>query len=142
MSEEPKEWKFEDIKIGYEIKPIVCDFSEEDVNAFVKLSGDANPLHVDDEFAKSKGFAARLVHGALLASKFSYLVGMIIPGKSGLYLSQESNFHKPILINEQFKVKGTVVRKSEATRIIEIKTEIFNSKGEVAVEGRVLVKMI
>ena len=142
MNEEPKQWNFNDIKVGYEIEPIVCSFSGKDVEDFVRLSGDANPLHVDDEFAKSKGFAGRLLHGALLASKFSYLVGMIIPGKNGLYISQELNFHKPILMDEQFTIKGMVVRKSEATRIVEIKTEIFNSKNEIAVEGRALVKII
>jgi len=120
----------------------MCGFSGKDVDDFARLSGDANPLHVDDEFAKSKGFAGRLVHGALLASKFSYLVGMIIPGKNGLYISQETNFHKPILVGEQFKVKGTVTQKSAATKIIEIKTEIFNSQGILAIDGRALVKMI
>lgn len=134
--------KFEDIKVGYETKPILCRFSEKEIEAFAKLSGDKNPLHLDDEFTRAKGYKGRLVHGLLLASKFSYLVGMVMPGKDSLYLSQDLNFHRPILAGEEFRVRGTVISKSESTKIVEIKTEIFDSVGQVAVEGRALVKII
>ena len=142
MNEDAKTWGFESMVVGYETETREFAFSEEDIEDFIKLSGDANPLHVSDEFAKAHGFNGRLVHGSLLASKFSYLVGMVMPGIGGLYLSQELSFHKPVYIGEQFKVKGTVIRKSEATRIVEIKTEIFNSNGDMAVNGRALVKML
>ncbi|HBT81309.1 hypothetical protein A2757_01385 [Candidatus Giovannonibacteria bacterium RIFCSPHIGHO2_01_FULL_48_47] len=134
--------KFEDINVGYETEPVLCSFSEEDIKAFAKLSGDQSPLHLDDGFARTKGYKGRLAHGLLVASKFSYLVGMVIPGKDSLYLSQNLNFHRPILAGEKFKVKGTVVSKSESTKIVEIKMEIFDSEGRVAVEGRALVKII
>ena len=78
----------------------------------------------------------------LLASKFSYLVGMIIPGENSLYISQELRFHKPIFVGEKISFKGTVISKSESTKIVEIKTEIFNSGGDLAVSGKALVKII
>lgn len=136
------QWNFEDVKVGYEIEPIAFSFSEEDVDDFVKLSGDANPLHVDENFAKSRGFRGRLVHGALIASKFSYLVGMVMPGIGSLYISQELNFHNPVYIGEQCAVKGRVVHKSESTRIIEIKAEIIKSNGELAIDGIAKVKIL
>jgi 3-hydroxybutyryl-CoA dehydratase len=139
---EPKEWKFEDIEEGYKTEPFGFVFSEKDVELFVNLSSDMNPIHTDDAYAKSKGFEGRLVHGMLIASKFSYLVGMVLPGKNCLYVSQTLNFHKPILIGEECNVVGTVVRKSESTRLVEIKTEIFNSKNERAVTGIAFVKII
>ena len=133
---------FEDIIIGLETKNIPCVFSKDDVRVFGNLSGDHNPLHNDENYAKSKGFEKPIVYGILLASKFSFLVGMVIPGENSLYISQELRFRKPIFVGEKFSFKGTIINKSEATRIIEIKTEIYNSKGDLAVSGKALVKII
>src|SRR3989344_3748664 len=72
--------KFEDIIVGSETAILPCVFSDDDVRVFGNLSGDKNPLHYEKKYAESKGFDKPLVHGILLASKFSFLVGMVIPG--------------------------------------------------------------
>lgn len=135
MIQKPKEWCFEDIQAGYETKLIPCSFSEKDIDVFAELSGDHNPLHADDTFARDKGYKRRVVHGMLSASKFSYLVGMIIPGKNCLYLSQEIRFHKPLYAGEVCTLKGTVINKSESTKLLEIKTEIFDAENALVVSG-------
>lgn len=142
MNEKPKKWKFEDIKIGQKAGPIEINFSEDLVENFIKLSGDINPLHVDDEYARSKGFDGKIVHGALLFSKASYFVGMEIPGEGGIYVAQDLKFHRPVYVNERCSVRGTVIHKTEATKTIEIKIEIYNSKDEIVLEGNAVVKML
>ena len=69
--------------------------SESRVQEFAKLSGDYNPHHIDDAFAKQTRFGKRICHGMLLASFFSRLTGMYLPGKGSLYLSQSLNFLSP-----------------------------------------------
>jgi acyl dehydratase len=142
MKKQPAEWHFDDIKIGYKTEQIPCLFSTENIDAFAKLSGDYNPLHIDDTFAGYKGYKGRVVHGMLLASKFSYLVGMIIPGKNCLYLSQEIRFHKPVIAGDKCNVTGTIISKSKSTRVIEIKTEIIGPDGSIAASGTANVKII
>jgi len=105
------------------------------VDDFAKISGDFNPLHLDDEFASKTTFGKRIVHGMLLASFFSRLVGMKIPGKNGIYFSQSLNFRKPCFIGDVIKVVGTVIDKSESTKIVTLKTEVFNQNNECLVDG-------
>ena len=105
------------------------------VDDFSKISGDFNPLHLDEEFASKTSFGKRVVHGMLLASFFSRLVGMKIPGKNGIYFSQSLNFRKPCFIGDVIKVVGTVIDKSESTKIVTLKTELFNQNNECLVDG-------
>jgi len=140
MNQKPEKWKFDDIKIGFRTKPVTFQFSEEDVKTFSKLSGDYNPLHRDDTYAKDKGFEGVVVHGILLASKFSYLVGMVLPGKESIYISQQLLFHNPVYIDEELSISGCVESKSKATKIIEIKIEIHKKDGKLAVSGLAQVR--
>jgi acyl dehydratase len=64
-------------------------FAAEDVAAFAAISGDFSPLHMDDEYARGTEFGGRVVHGLLVGSLFSQLVGMHLPGKQALYLGQD-----------------------------------------------------
>ncbi len=105
------------------------------VDDFAKISGDFNPIHLDEEFASKTTFGKRIVHGMLLASFFSRLVGMKIPGKNGIYFSQSLNFRKPCFIGDVIKVIGTVIDKSESTKIVTLKTELFNQNNECLVDG-------
>jgi acyl dehydratase len=105
------------------------------VDDFAKISGDFNPIHLDEEFASKTTFGKRIVHGMLLASFFSRLVGMKIPGKNGIYFSQSLNFRKPCFIGDVIKVVGTVIDKSESTKIVTLKTELFNQNNECLVDG-------
>ena len=138
----PRKWKFDDITVGYRAELSPRNFSEQEIQQFPELAGDWNPLHLSRTFAKLKNYTKCTVHGILLTTQFSYLVGMIIPGEDCLYLAQDICFRKPIFVGERFQVVGTVMSKSEATRTLEIKTEIFNSKKELAVNGVARVKMI
>jgi 3-oxoacyl-[acyl-carrier protein] reductase len=116
-------------------------FSQEDVAAFAGVSGDWSPLHVDPDYARATEFGGCVVHGMLLASLFSQLVGMRIPGKRALYLGQDLTFRRPVLAGERVRAIAKVSAKSEATRTLTLATEIRGADDRVAVSGVAKVKV-
>ena len=134
-------YDFEQIKIGH-VEEFNVFISENMVNEFAKISGDLSPIHVDEEYGLTTQFGQRVCHGMLLASFFSRLVGMKLPGRTALYVSQSLNFVSPCFIDQEVIVRGEVVSKSTATRIITLKTSIRTSyeKELVRGEAKVLVR--
>ena len=120
------DYTFDDISVGLE-KQFTVTITESMVDEFAKISGDYNPLHMDEKFAQSRDFKNRVCHGMLLGSLFSRLVGMYIPGKYSLYFSQTLNFVNPSMINDSVTVVGKVISKTESTKLITLKTTIKNS---------------
>ena len=141
MSERPSELTFEKINVG-QTKEFKITVTASLVDDFAKLSGDLNPLHIDENFAKSKKFKDRVVHGMLLASFLSRMVGMYLPGKNALYLSQSLEFHNPCFVNDEVTVHSTVTDKSESTKIIKIESRILNDENEMLLNGlgRIIVR--
>jgi 3-hydroxybutyryl-CoA dehydratase len=137
----PLDYSFDEIKIGLE-HYFEVNIDEKLEKDFAKISGDFNPLHMDEEYAKETKFGKRVCHGMLLASFFSRLVGMYLPGKNALYFSQNLNFTGPCFIGDTVIVKGKITGKSEATKMIKIETTIKNNTGKLLVEGiaQVLVR--
>lgn len=134
MIEKPSEYTLEDIEIGEKSK-FTLIVTESMLNDFAKLSGDYNPLHMDEKYAIATRFERRVIHGMLLASFFSRLVGMYIPGKNALYFSQTLNFKSPCFINDEITVEGEVLEKHMVTRIITLKTTIHNKTGICLIDG-------
>tara|TARA_B110001454_G_C12465353_1_gene328012 strand:- start:187 stop:609 length:423 start_codon:yes stop_codon:yes gene_type:complete len=137
----PLNYSFNEIKIGLEhhFEISINEKLEED---FAQISGDFNPLHMDEQYAKKTKFGKRVCHGMLLGSFFSRLIGMYLPGKNALYFSQNLNFIEPCFIGDVVIVKGKITDKSEATKMIKIETTIKNDTGKILVEGiaQVLVR--
>src|SRR3989344_4434677 len=133
------EYNYDEINVGdmFEFKR---NLSIEDVENYAKLTEDFNPLHCDEKYAKSTQFKSRIVHGMLVGSLFSTLVGMICPGKKNLYLAQSLNFKNPIYPNSELIVRGTVKSKSDTIKIIIINTEILVN-GNVVINGEAKVKV-
>lgn len=116
--------------------------TKEIVDNFLNFSGDHNPLHTDTGYAQTTPFRKRVVPGMLLASFFSRLVGMHLPGKKSLYVSQELKFKNPAFINDRIKIRGEVSRVSQKLGLITLVTTIYNQKSEVLVEGEARVKYL
>src|SRR5690242_19559802 len=95
-----REWTFAEIDVG-QVWQIERTFTSEDSLRFADISGDFSPLHVDSDYAESTEFGGRVVHGMLLASLFSQLVGMWLPGKNALYLGQDLSFRRSVLVGEK-----------------------------------------
>ena len=138
MNEELSEYSLSEIKIGLK-KNFQVTITESMLNDFAKLSGDYNPLHMNEEYASSTSFKKRVSNGMFLASFFSRLIGMYLPGKHALYISQSLNFVHPCFIGEKITVEGEVFDKSIATKIIKLKTTITNESGKKVVHGNAQV---
>ncbi len=125
---------FADLKVGDEAS--LCRvFTAADVRAFARLSGDLNPLHVDDEFARLTRFRRRIAHGMLSAAYVSALIGMQLPGPGALWLQQSFDFVAPIFVGDRIEFRLRVEHKSEATRTVIIRMEARNGEGAVVVRG-------
>jgi len=117
------EAKLDNLQIGQKVE-FTEVISESMVEEFAKLSGDYNPHHIDESYAKKTRFKKRICHGMLLASFFSKLTGMYLPGKGSLYLSQSLNFIAPAFIDDEVTVEGEIVKISHSTGIVTVKTKI------------------
>ena len=135
------ELSYDDISIGQQ-ESFIIKITESMVDKFSNLSGDLNPLHMDNEFAELTSFNKRIVHGMLLASFFSQLIGMKLPGKNALYFSQTLNFRSPCYIDDEIEVVGKVTEKSDSTQIITVSTSIFNKSKTCLIDGiaKIIVK--
>lgn len=80
----------------------IMRFTQQDVNDYSNLTGDSNPIHLDDKFSKNTIFGKNIVHGILLLSVFSKHFGMVYPGNGSIYISQTAKFLLPIYVNENF----------------------------------------
>ncbi len=141
MNKEFSEYTYDEIKIGLK-KEFSVKITESLVNDFAKISGDYSPIHMDIEYASTTSFKKRVVHGMLLASFFSRIDGMYLPGKHALYFSQTLKFVNPCFIDDLVTVKSEVIEKSDSTQIITINSQIINESGQILVKGlgKVLVR--
>jgi acyl dehydratase len=131
---EPREDPFDRIAIGAEACFSYC-VSEADIDAFTSLSGDTNPLHTDHEFAKARGFPARLVHGMLSAAFLSRVIGTMLPGPGVLCISQSFRFLAPVYAGDDVQFVVRVTHKSEATRSFVLASEAVRPGGEKVLTG-------
>lgn len=100
--------KISNFKIGDNFE-LVRQFSNKDVKLFSELSGDINPVHLDEEYAKKTIFGQRIVHGALLTSIFSTIFANHLPGPGCIYLKSENKFLKPVYLNQPITFRAEVV---------------------------------
>ena len=134
MTEIPCDFTLDSIKVGQK-QSFYQIITESLIDDFAKISGDYNPLHMDQKYALNTSFEKRVCHGMLLASFFSKLIGMYLPGKNALYFSQSLQFRSPCFIDDEVFVEGEVLEKSNSTRIITVKTTIEKSPGVCLVDG-------
>lgn len=112
--------------------------TEREVNLFAEVTGDTNPAHTDEEWAKKTKFGTRIAHGMLSAGFISAVLGMKLPGPGTIYLQQALKFTAPV------KFGDTVTAEAEVVEIIDgkklrLKTTATNQAGVVVLEGEALV---
>ncbi len=106
---------FADLSVGQEVG-FEASATADDIDRFAAVSGDVSPLHVDEDFARSRGFGGRVVHGAYLTALVSRLVGVHFPGENCLLQAVAMQFRMPVLAGARLSVTGTVAQLSEAVR--------------------------
>ena len=112
-------------------------FGAAEVEAFAGLSEDFNPLHLDSAFAATTPFERPIVHGMLLASLFSGLLGQKLPGKGAVYLGQSLSFKQPVFVGDEVEI---IAMRSDKP-IITLATRILAAGGALAVTGEAVVKV-
>ena len=124
----------DDFEVGQHVT-LTKTFTEDDLRRFIEITGDVNPLHVDDEFAAGTPFGRRILHGMLTASIFSTMVGMLLPGTGAIYRSQTLTFLLPVHLDETVTAHFVVRSIDRAKHRLEIDAWIENAAGEHVIEG-------
>lgn len=114
-------------------------FTDEDVRAFARISGDNNPVHLDDDYASGTRFGRRLVHGMLTAGLISAVLGTKLPGPGSIYLSQTLNFRAPVYIGDTITARVTVKSVRDDKPIATLETTCLNQNGTVVIEGEAVL---
>ena len=128
------------LKVGDKVS-LSKAFTEDEVFRFAEISTDMNPLHLDKDFGRESIFGERIVHGMLVASLFSGLIGMELPGEGSIYLGQSLTFKAPVAIGEEVTASIEIIRIRDDKPIVTLRTVCVNSGGTVVIEGEAVVKV-
>ena len=136
-----QEYLFRDIEIGlkhsFEVEITVAQMQH-----FLDISGDVNPMHIDEEYAKSNGMKDRVVYGMLTSAFYSTLVGVYIPGKYALLHSIEVGFVNPVFIGDKLKIEGVVTSVNELFNQIEVKATIRKQCSEKISRAKIKIGIL
>ncbi len=130
---------FEELEIGmsHEQQHVV---SEQDVIDFARVSGDHNPLHMDDEYAKTTQFGERIAHGALTASYISAILGNDLPGPGSIFTDLSMRFRRPVKIGDTVTARAEVIELQERGHRVTLGVKCsVNDKVVVQGEAKVMV---
>ena len=113
--------------------------TEEDVQSFAHSTGDMNPFHVDEQYAKHTRFGRRIAHGMLVSGIISAALGTKLPGPGAIYLRQELDFRHPVYIQDTVTAVVEVLEVREDKPIVVLSTKCYNQDDVLVVEGKAVV---
>jgi len=111
----------------------------DDIEAFAGVTGDRNPIHLDDEFAKQTRFGRRIAHGMLSASLISSVLANRLPGEGSVYLGQTLQFVAPVFPGDEITARVIVREVREDKPILKLETICVNQRDEVVIRGEATV---
>jgi len=107
---------------------------------FLAAFGDESPVHVDDQFARSRGFDGRVMHGALLNGFISHFVGMVFPGRDSLLLAVDLRYASPCYLGDVIHLESVVTQKMDSRRVVVLDVTLTNTtRNCAAARGRIQV---
>lgn len=130
---------FEDLVIGMSAS-ITRTMTDQDVRKFAEATGDTNPIHLDEEFAKKSIFKTRIAHGMLTASHISSVFATRLPGAGCIYVSQEFRFKAPVRIGDDVTARVEVIGFVPEKKFVIFKTQCVVGD-KVVVEGEATLKV-
>lgn len=113
--------------------------SEADIYMFAGVTGDLNPFHVNEDFAKDTFFKGRIAHGMLLAGFISTVVGCHLPGPGAIYVKQELKFLAPARIGDTITARATAVEVVAEKNRVTLQTTCVNQNGQLVLDGQAVV---
>ncbi len=135
------EYRFEDLSVGMS-ESFCVKVTDAMLDAFLSITGDNNPLHCDEAFAKAKGYPSRVVYGLLTTSFFSKLGGCYLPGKNCLIHEVQTKCVAPVFVGDELTVTGTVKELHELFKQAVLKVEITNQDGKKVIRGTMKVGVL
>ena len=114
-------------------------FTDEDVRAFAAISGDKNPVHLDEDYAAQTQFKKRIAHGILTAGLISAILGTQLPGEGSIYLGQTLNFRAPVYLGDTITATVTIIKKHERKPIVTLETVCKNQDDVIVLDGEAIV---
>jgi acyl dehydratase len=111
------------------------------IRRFADVTGDHNPIHLDDDYAKASFFEGRIAHGMLVASLISEVLGTTLPGPGTIYLGQQLNFRAPVRPGDTVTVRAEIVAFDKERSRITMSTRVTNQRGEVVIDGEAKLVM-
>ena len=128
-------------KVGDSVQ-LTKTFGDAEIEKFAELTGDRNPLHVDEAFAAHTRFKRRIAQGILSASLISTCVGMHLPGTGAIYLDQSLRFVKPVYVGDTVTLTATVSHIREDKPLLTLTTIWTNQDGLKVIEGEAHVLLM
>ncbi|MBY8997112.1 MAG: MaoC family dehydratase [Candidatus Thorarchaeota archaeon] len=133
--------KYSDLSIGQSAE-VTHTVTEEDIKTFGDLSGDYNPLHFDEEWAKTTMFKGRIAHGLLTAAYISTAIGMKLPGPGTIYMGQSMKFLGPARIGDTITARVEIIDLNDENERITLKTMCTNQDGKLILDGEAMIKVM
>jgi 3-hydroxybutyryl-CoA dehydratase len=130
-----------DLKIGDKFSTSK-QITDSVVRAFAELSGDYNPIHLDEEFAKTTRFGRRIAHGMISGALISAVLGNEFKERRIVYLSQTMKFVAPVFIDDTVTATATVAKIREDKNIVMLETVCANQNGETTLKGEAVVMIL
>lgn len=130
-----------DLKIGDKFSTSK-QITDSVVRAFADLSGDYNPIHIDEEFAKTTRFGRRIAHGMISGALISAVLGYEFKERRVVYLSQTLKFVAPVFIDDTVTATATVANIREDKQIVMLETVCTKQTGETVVKGEAVVMIL
>jgi acyl dehydratase len=135
-----KKYTFESIDVGLK-ESFSVKIDRKSISSFSELSGDRNPIHLNEDYAKSKNFKGQVAFGMLTSSYLSALAGMYLPGLKSIILSVNITFNNPVYVNDTISINGEVIEKKSFAKIIKLAFIIKNQDGVIVSKGEMLIKV-
>lgn len=128
---------FDELSVGQSAE-IVRVVGVGDIEAFAAVSGDTNPVHLDDAYARTTTFGERIAHGMLTGAYISAVMGTKLPGPGAVYLTQSLRFRRPVRVGDPVTAKVTVKALDEKRSHVTLAT-LCQVNGKTVVDGEAVV---
>ncbi len=131
---------FDDIFVGQTCEKLKT-VSEEDILLFAIASGDNNPVHVDENYAKSTQFGGRIAHGMYTSALVSAAMAMGLPGPGSVYLTQTMKFKHPVKVGDTLCIRIEVIKKRAGKNFVTFATLVTNQHGDRVLVGEAMARV-
>jgi acyl dehydratase len=125
---------YDELQIGQSAS-YTREVTEDAVRLFAAVSGDVNPLHLDEAYAAGTRFKGRIAHGMFTGGLISAAIAMVMPGPGVVYVAQEMSFERPVRIGDTLTVELTVTEKLPEKKFVKMTSVARNQHGKVVVSG-------